>query len=68
MKARAVADTLEPGAAVNAVAGQYGDRDVLNTFTAETPLTAADKSPRPYAPDQLARRPLQDLVADVSAE
>ena len=42
------------------------DRDVLDKLKAETPLTAADKFQDPTAPDQPARRPLQDLVADVS--
>jgi putative transposase len=41
-------------------------RDAL-AMTAATPLTAADKSQRPSAPDQAAVRPPQDLVADVSA-
>ena len=42
-------------------------RDALEKLTAETPLTAADKFQGSTAPDLVAVRPPQDLVADVSA-
>jgi putative transposase len=42
-------------------------RDALERSTAVTPLTAADKSSGPSAPDLMVVRPTQDLVADVSA-